>query len=175
MWPPAERGSTDVQRLSQSSRQTQIILVCALLYVIDSFLHWQEVSVSALGVTASAGASEWHGIGIVAALLGIAVLIWELARSADVRLELGALTPGLLSVGLALLLTLFTVIAFLDKSDFRHWPEWLGLVLSIVIGVAALARGREEGIDMSDVVALRDSIDSTHRPEEGEQPPPAAG
>ena len=51
--------------LMKLSREVQIVLGGAVLYVIFSFLDWQQVSFGGI----SAGLNEWHGIGVVAALL----------------------------------------------------------------------------------------------------------
>ena len=127
----------------QLSRDLQVVLGGTVLYVIMSFLDWQQVSVGPLSV----GVTEWHGIGIVAGLLALALLAWEAARLFAIKIEL-PLAPGQISVGLALLLLLFTVITFLSHSAFRHWPEYLGLLLSIVVAAAAVRRARAEGVEM---------------------------
>jgi hypothetical protein len=126
------------------SRQAQIVLAGSALYVILSFFNWQEVSIGGF----SAGVTEWHGVGVIAALLAVALLLWELARLFNIEVPIGSLTPGLASVGVALLLVLFTVITFLSHSSYRAWPEWLGLLVSIVIGVAAVQRAKSEGVEM---------------------------
>jgi hypothetical protein len=126
------------------SRQAQLVLGGSVLYVILSFFNWQEVSIGGF----SAGVDEWHGVGVIAALLAIVLLLWELARLFNIEVPIGSLTPGLASVGVALLLLLFTVITFLSHSSYRAWPEWVGLVLSIVIGGAAVQRAKSEGVEM---------------------------
>ena len=126
------------------SREVQVVLGGAVLYIIFSFFDWQQVS--AFGI--SAGLTEWHGIGVIAALLAIVLLAWEVGRVLQFKIELGSLTPGLISVGLALLLLLFTVITFLSHNEARHWPAWIGLLLSIVIAVFAFKRAQGEGVEM---------------------------
>lgn len=126
------------------SREVQVVLAGSVLYLIASFLDWQQVSFSGF----SAGVTEWHGVGVIAGLLVIALLVWELARRFSVEIPLGPLTPGLLSVGLALMLLIFTVITFLSHSTARHWPAWLGLLLSIAIGTAAVRRAKSEGVEV---------------------------
>ena len=79
---------------------------------------------------------EWHGIGIVAGLLVFAVLLWEAARYFGVKIEL------------AFLLLVFTVITFLSHGTARHWPAWIGLVLSIVIAIGALRRAKTEDVHL---------------------------
>jgi len=130
--------------LSKLSRETQVVLGGTLLYLIFSFLDWQQIS--AFGI--SAGRSEWHGIGVVAGLCAIAVLLWEAIRVFQPATKLAGLEQGLVSAALVLALLLFTVITFFDHNVARHWPAWIGLVLSIVVALAALARAREEGVKL---------------------------
>jgi len=66
----------------------------------------------------------------------------------NVNIALGSLTPGLASVGLAMLLLVFTVITFLTHRTARHWPAFVGLILSIAIAVAAFKRAKGEGVEM---------------------------
>jgi hypothetical protein len=133
-----------MEALTKLSRDVQIILGGALLYVIFSFFNWQQVS--AYGFTA--GVSEWSGIGYLAALLGIVLLAWELARAFSIKIPVGDLSPGLVSAALALLLVVFTVITFLTHGTARYWPSFVGLILSLVIGVLAFKRAKAEGVEM---------------------------
>jgi len=134
--------------LKKLSREAQIVLGGGLVLLIVSFLDWQQVSFNVIGISGSAGATEWHGVGILAALLVIALLAWEVIRLLAIKVELGALSEGLVSLGLALLVALFTVIYFLTHGTARHWPAWIGLIVAIVVAAAALARARAEGVEM---------------------------
>ena len=62
---------------AELSRGTRSLLVAGLLLLIDSFLAWQQVSVGAGNFHVTASASMWHGVGVVAGLLVVALLIWE--------------------------------------------------------------------------------------------------
>jgi hypothetical protein len=126
------------------SREAQVVLGGAVLYLIFSFLDWQQVS--GFGITV--GRSEWNGVGIIAGLVVIALILWEAARLFAVKMPLGTLSEGLVSVALALLLALFTVITFATHGTARHWPAWIGLILAIVIAVCAVIRARAEGVQM---------------------------
>ena len=168
--------------LSKLSRDAQIVLAGCVLYVIVSFLDWQQVSF----LNVHAGISEWHGVGVVAGLLALALLVWEAARLFGARTELGPVTPGLGSVGLALLLLLFTVVTFLTHGTARHWPAWVGLLLAIAIAAFAVRRARAEGVEMPDLNAIKSEMSARSKPGEtapavGEpsadsdtEPPPAA-
>lgn len=156
--------------LTKQSRETQAVIGAAVLYLVFSFFHWQSVD----GVP-GAHASEWEGIGVVAGLLVVALLLWEAARLFEVKVELGSLSPGLISLGLALLLLVFTVITFLSHDEFRKLPAWIGLILSIVIAAAAWMRAKAEGVQMPDMTAARASgSSSTGSATSGAPPEPAA-
>lgn len=139
-----------METLKKLPREVQVVLGGGVLYLIFSFFDWQQVSFG----PATVGVNEWHGIGFLAGLLVVALLLWEAARLFQINIQLGSIAPGLVSVGLALLLLLFTAITFLTHNEARHWPSWLGLVLSIAIAVAALARSKTEGVQMPDLNAI---------------------
>jgi CDP-diglyceride synthetase len=130
-----------VRTFAAQRGDTQIIAVGALAYLVCSFLNWQQVSAGALG---SAGLTEWHGVGVLAVVVVIALMVWEVLRA--VELEPRAVDERVVSLALALALTLLTIVTFLDHRIDRHWPAWLGLALSILIGGAALWRGQAEGV-----------------------------
>ena len=125
---------------SKLSREAQVVLGGGVVLLILSFFPWQEYSILS--------ANEWHGIGLLAGLLVIAMLAWEVLRLMAVNVSLGTLSPGLVSLGLALLVALFTVIAFLNKDTFRQWPAWIALIVALVVAAAAVMRARAEGVQM---------------------------
>jgi hypothetical protein len=133
-----------MDQFKELPREAQITLGALVLFVIFSFFDWQQVS--ALGITV--GNTLWHGVGFVTVLIAIVYLIWEIGRALRYNVEIGQVKPPLTSAGFAIALLVFTVITFLDWSDFRHWPAWVGLVLSIIIAVAALKRARDEGVEI---------------------------
>jgi hypothetical protein len=125
--------------LKKLSLNAQLVLLGSILYVIVSFLNWQSVA----GITAT----EWNGVGTIAGLIVLILLAWELARGFDLKVTIGGLAPGLVSVVLAEVLLLFTLIKFLNIS-YRAYGAWLGLVLAIGIGVVAFLRAKEEGVEL---------------------------
>lgn len=111
---------------------TKILLVGGLLLFIDSFLDWQQVSIGPVSI----GQNEWHGIGVLAALLVIALLLWEGLQVAGLTRQLQLPVPAtLVSVGLAASVALFTIIKFFVADVARHWPAWIGLILAIAVAV----------------------------------------
>jgi hypothetical protein len=133
-----------MDRFKNLPREAQVTLTCLVLFVIFSFFDWQQASVFGH----SYGDSLWHGFGIITALIAVAYLIWEIGRALEYKVDLGQVTPPMTSAGLSIVLLLCTVIVFFDWSDFRHWPAFVGLILSIVITVFALKRAKDEGVEM---------------------------
>jgi len=156
--------------LSKLSREAQVVLVGGVLLLILSFLDWQQVS--AFGY--SAGLNEWHGIGLLAGLLLVVMLAWEVLRVVMPDVEIGTLSPGLVSVGLVLLMALFTVIAFLDKSTARHWPAWVALLVTLVVVAAAVVRARAEGVEMPQRPAASATSGGSAEPAAAAEPAEAA-
>ena len=126
--------------LSKLSREAQVVLGGGVLLLILSFFPWQSVSIFSF--------NEWHGIGFLAGLLVIAMLVWEVLRLMEANVSLGTLSPGIVSFGLAMLTVLFTVIAFFDKSAARNWPAWIALLVALLVAAAAVMRARAEGVEM---------------------------
>jgi hypothetical protein len=142
--------------LKKLSPAAQAVLAGCVLYLIFSFFDWQQVCGGAGGFKVCAGVSEWHGFGgTITVLSAIALLAWEIIRLLGVKVDLGGVSHGLVSLALAGLLLVLTVITFLTHNEARHWPSWIGLLLAIGIAVAAWIRGREEGVEMPDVSAMR--------------------
>jgi hypothetical protein len=133
-----------MDQFKELPREAQVTLGCLVLFVIISFFDWQQVSVGPY----TAGKTLWHGFGIITVLVAIAYLIWEIGRALNYKVDLGPATPPMTSAGFAIALLVLTVITFLDWSDFRHWPEWVGLLLAIVIAVVAFKRAKDEGVEM---------------------------
>ena len=96
----------------------------------------------------------WHGVGWIAGLLAIALIVWQAIRLANINLEIGV-TPSMVTAALAVLLVIFAVIRFLDKpgGDFvgRTFWAWLCLVLAIVIVVGAWMNMRAAGEGLTDI------------------------
>jgi hypothetical protein len=155
-----------VDVLKKLPQEVQLLLGGGVLYLIFSFLDWQQVSLPVVG---SVGASEWHGVGVIAGLLAIALIAWEGARA--LGYEIPGAPAGLVSVGVALLLLLFTVITVLSHNDARHWPAWVGLLLSIGIAAVAVPRARTEGVQMPELGGLADRIEQTSARRTAAKPP----
>lgn len=147
----------DFSKLTLGSK---LILGAGLLLLIDSFLHWQEVSIGPI----TAGQSMWHGWGVFAGLTLLAILAWEGARLAEIKVAVGPLSPSMLTIVLSALLLLFTLIKVLGDDFVSKWA-WIGLVLAIGIAAGAWLNMQAAGESLAD---LKASVTPAAKP------PPAA-
>ncbi len=136
----------DMSKLSYGGK---LALGGTIAFLIVSIFNWQEVEIS--GFTA-VGVSMWHGVGILAGLLALALLVWEGLRLVNIEVAL-PVGPAMTSAFLAILLVFFTIVKFLVDGEFRTFWAWLGLGLAIAITVGAITNMQAAGQSFSDVRA----------------------
>jgi hypothetical protein len=122
-----------MDRLNELTTGAKVVLGAAIAFLIVSFFNWQEVDLGPIG---EAGVSMWDGIGWLAGLLAIALIVWQAIRLANINVEIGV-TPAMVTAALAVLLLIFTFIKFLVDNEFRTFWAWLGLALAIVVAIGA--------------------------------------
>ena len=143
-----------MDKLAELSHGAKVVLGSAIAFLIISFFNWQEVDLGSFG---SAGVSMWHGVGVVAGLLAIVIIITMALRIGNISFE-GGIAPWMTTAVLAILLFVFTVIKFLADGEFRTIWAWIGLVLSIVIVAGAWANMKAAGAGMDEVRATMSSM-----------------
>ena len=139
-----------MDKLAELSHGAKVVLGASILFLILSFFNWQEVDLGAFG---EAGVSMWHGVGWIAGLLAIAIIVWQAIRLANFNLEIGV-GPAMVTTFLAVLLLLFTVIKFFADSEFRTWAAWVGLILAVVIAIGAWLNMQATGESFGDLQKL---------------------
>ena len=149
----------DFSKLTLGSK---VIAGAGILLLLDSFRHRQEVSFGPI----SAGVTMWHGWGVFIGIVLLAILAWEGAQLADVKIAVGPLSPSMVTVLLSGLLVLFTLIKVLSNDYVASWA-WIGLVLSVVVAVGAWLNMQAAGESLAD---LKTSI----APGAASPPPPPA-
>jgi hypothetical protein len=169
------------------STPAKLVLGATVLFLIVSFFDW--FSVEDLG-----GVSMWEGIGTIAGLLAIALLVWEGLRLANVDIKL-PISHAMVSTLLALLVLLFAFIRFIDKPggdlvsdafDRTIWA-WLGLLFAIVMVVGAVMQMQAGGESLADMrrtmssaassatSRARDTVDRDDAPAPSTPPPSTEG
>jgi len=132
--------------LSKLTLGSKVVIGAGGFLLIDSFLHWREVSFGPV----SAGVSMWHGLGVLVGLLLLAILAWEVVQLAGVKISLGPLSPSMATAGLSALLVLCTLIKVLADSYVASWA-WIGLVLSVGVAAGAWLNMKGAGESLSDL------------------------
>ena len=157
-----------MNELRKRSPDAQIILGATLLYVVNSFFDWQQYCASFGGTAPARGGASGTASVSSPRLFAIALLIWEINRM--LKLAKVPIDQALVSVGAAVTLLVLTVLTFLVNNEFRHWPQWVGLILSIVIVVMAVRRGRSEGVQMPTADSIK-AMGGGTRAEPRQEPP----
>ncbi|HEX5948872.1 MAG TPA: hypothetical protein VFZ45_04835 [Actinomycetota bacterium] len=142
MAQPQRPGGFDMARMTTGSK---VVLVTAILLFIDLFFPWQGVDFGDfLGTDlGSANVSGFNGLGVLVAILCIAVIVWEGMLAAGVTINTGASSPALIGAALAAATALVTIIAFLTKLDAIKWGAFVGLILALVMTYGAYLRFQE--------------------------------
>jgi hypothetical protein len=149
-----------MDRMNDLTTGAKVVLGATIAFLIVSFFTWFDYNgpgsdeLDAIG--ADTGITMWHGVGVVAGLVAIALLVWQAIRLANINLEVGV-TPSMVTAALAVLLLIFAFIRWIDKpgGDFvgRTFWSWLGLAFAIVIVVGAWMNMRAVGESLGDVRA----------------------
>jgi hypothetical protein len=164
-----------MDRFNALGRGAQLMLVGAVLLLITTFFHWQEIDLEILGVDASPGVSAWDDIGgIIMGLLTIVLIAWLVARLAAVEIPIplsAAMTSGIL----AFLIFIFALIKNLTDDYSTFW-SYLGLAFAALIAVGAWIQIQESGgIDsLKSEIPSMGSTSSTAAPSAPEPPAAAA-
>ena len=108
----------DISKLSHGAK---LIIGGTIAFLIVSIFNWQEVDISGF---ASVGRSMWHGVGWIAGLLAIALLVWQAIRLANIELEM-PVTPSMITAALASARDLHADPVARD-NEFRTFWAWLG-------------------------------------------------
>lgn len=130
----------DFSRLTMGQKT---LLITGAIFLIDLFLPWE--SVGAFGFTAGS-VSGFNGIGVLAGILVILLLVWEGMVLAGVNLNLNV-SDALISAGLAAATVLFGLIRFLIAvtRDFTDpsFGAWIGIVVLLAMAYGAWVRFNE--------------------------------
>jgi hypothetical protein len=136
----AERRSFDMTQVSTADK---ILTIGTGLYFIDSFLPWNRLCVDlAILGNRCASANLWHGIGVLAGLVALLLLVWEILVAAGVSMSL-PLPAWQVAAGGAGLILVLTILKILIDNDFLSFGAWIGLILSLVIAYGGYMKMQE--------------------------------
>ena len=151
-----------MDRMNELSHGAKVVLGATIAFLILSFFSWFHYTgpgkdeLDAIG--ADTGITMWHGVGWIAGLLAIVLLVWQAIRLANIEFEIGV-TPSMITAALSVLVLIFALIRWLDKpgGDFvgRTFWSWLGLIFAIVMVVGAWLNMRAAGDSLT---GIRDQL-----------------
>ena len=168
-----------MDKFNELTTGAKLVLGATIAFLIVSFFNWYEADLGGIEDVAGvdAGVSMWNGVGVIAGLIAIILLVWQAIRLANINLEIG-MTPAMITAALAALLLLFTLIRVIDGYEFadRTIWLWLGLLLAVVIAVGAWMNMQATGEGISDIrasvagaaAAAKGAVDRS------DEPPPTA-
>jgi hypothetical protein len=159
-----------MDQVTKMSRSSHLLLWPGLLLFIFLFFEWQQVCCGSV----CGGRSGWHGVGIIVGLLTIALLVWEVVQIVDIALPDLPVKAGMITAALAGGILVFTVIKFLVDNEARHWPAWVGLILSIVIAVGGWLRWSGDEPKVIEMKRSPSSSGASSSALPPAEPPPAA-
>jgi hypothetical protein len=167
-----------MDKFKELTTGAKLVLGATIAFLIVSIFEWFELG-GELGeaideLAGDNGVSMWNGIGWLAGLLAIALIVWQAIRLANIELEIGV-TPAMITAGLAALLLIFTVIRFIDAPtgfDRTFWA-WLGLALAIVIAVGAWMNMQASGESLADIRSSLAGAAASAKGDRDDAPPAA--
>ena len=161
-----------MDKFKELTTGAKLVLGAAVALFIVSLFNWFKVGDIGVG-------TMWSGIGVIAGLLLLALIVWQGLRLANIELELGV-TPSMITAALAVLTLVFVFIRWISKPggsiaadvvDRTIW-SWLGLALAIVLVIGAWLNMQAAGEGIAQIRAAasgaaasaRGAVDRDDRP-----------
>jgi hypothetical protein len=140
----AERPSFDMTKLSTADK---ILLGGSLLLFIDSFLNWQRVCVSVVGVRIGcASANAWSGNGSFAGVLMaiLALLLFLAVGATAMGIAMPNVPVSTVNTALVAGTVLFGLIKFiLAVTNHGAFGAWVGLILVLALAYGGYMKMQE--------------------------------
>ena len=145
MAQPQGTGGFDMNRVTTGQK---ILLIGGLLLLIDLFMPWQSAGGGSFAGIDIPGVSfnGFRGLGILAGILAIGLLVWEGLMLAGVNISMGTTSPALIGAILGGATALFTIITFLTMLSGVTWGAFVGLILALVLAYGAYVRFNESKV-----------------------------
>lgn len=144
-----QAGGFNWARLSMGSKG---LLITGLLLFISLFFSWECVDIFGgldLDIPGQSGnicANGFAGIGVLVAILAVALIIWEGLLAAGVAINMGATSPALISAILGGVTALIAIISFLTSLGNVAWGAFVGLIFALAMAYASYVRFQESKV-----------------------------
>ena len=116
----------------KASTASKILLIGSVLYFVSLFLQWDasECVETRIGTICGSVENGFGNVGILNALIVIAILVMEVVALTDVRVDVGSPAQRMqVEAALAFSLVFFTVIKILVNVDGIKPFAFVGLIL----------------------------------------------
>lgn len=133
-----QRPGFDWGRLTMGQKG---VLITGVLLFIDLFLPWNKVGECPFCVSVNG----WSGLGVIAGLLVLALLVWEGLNTAGALATVTA-PRALITAALAAGAALFALLRALFDLSFSTFGLWLGIILALALAYAAYVRYQESQV-----------------------------
>jgi hypothetical protein len=120
---------------------SKVILILGLVYLGLSTV-WQRPCALDGGKALCGYKTEWHGIGVWAGLLAVAVVLWELFPILLPRLSMRGWPTAIVSACLGTALAVATIAKMIADNGFLTGYAWAGFGVSLAIMLTAILRVR---------------------------------
>ncbi|HEX5585388.1 hypothetical protein [Gaiella sp.] len=125
---------------------SKLVLVCSLAFLLVTFAPWQRpCAASGAGGENICGwrtAYSGSNFGTYAALLALAILVWELLPVLSPRLSMRGWPTAIVSAILGVALVVCVLVKMIDDNQFQTGWAWIGLALALATMLVALIRVR---------------------------------
>jgi hypothetical protein len=133
-----QRAGFDWARLTMGQKG---VLTTGVLLFVDLFLPWNKVGECPFCVSVNG----WSGMGVIAGLLVVALLVWEGLNAAGALATMAAPVP-LIGAALAGGAALFALLRAIFDLSFSTFGLWLGIILALAMAYAAYVRYQESQV-----------------------------
>jgi len=133
-------------RAFTASTASKVLLIGSFLYFVSLFFQWDASNCLDTRVGTVCGGVEngFSNLGILNALIVIAIVVMEVIALPDVRVEVGTPAQRMqVEASLAFALVFFTVIKILVNVDGIKPFAFVGLLLSLVVAYGGYLRWEE--------------------------------
>jgi hypothetical protein len=125
---------------------SKLIVLCSLGFVLVSFAPWQRpcAASGASGENICGWRTAYSGsdFGTYAALLALAILVWELLPVFVTRFSMRGWPTAVVTAILGVALVIATLVKMIDDNQFQTGWAWIGLALALATMLLALIRVR---------------------------------
>ena len=143
------RGGVDcppVRRFWNRPLGSKLVIVFSLGFVLVTFAPWQRpcAASGASGENICGWRTAYSGsnFGTYAALLALAILVWELLPVLAPRLSMRGWPTAIVTAILGVALVVCVLVKMIDDNQFQTGWAWIGLALALATMLVALIRVR---------------------------------